>query len=80
MKTKSYWLPEVLKVSIFRNLVIERMMWKAPLYGLQMITANPKGTTHSEDHEYIMRRYGLDRHTALACPIALKARRGLQRP
>ena len=68
------------KISIFRNSIIERIMWKAPLYGLQVIAVNPKGTTHSEDHEYIMRRYGLDRHTASAYLIALKARRNPQRP
>ena len=68
------------KVSIFRNNIIERIIWKAPLYGLQATTVNPKGTTHSEDREYVMRRYGLDRHTASAYLIALKARRNLQRP
>lgn len=41
------------KVTIFRNSIIERIMWKAPLYGLQVIKVNPRGTTHSEDHEYI---------------------------
>lgn len=68
------------KVAIFRNSIIERIMWKAPLYGLQIIAVNPKGTTHSKDHEYVMRRYGLDKHTASAYLIALKARRNLQRP
>jgi len=68
------------KVSIFRNSIIERIMWKAPLYGLHVVTVNPKGTTHSKDHEYVMRRYGLDRHTASAYLIALRARRNLQRP
>ena len=68
------------KVTIFRNSIIERIIWKAPLYGLQIATVNPKGTTHSEDHEYVMRRYGLDRHTASAYLIALKARRNIQRP
>ena len=68
------------KVAIFRNSIIERIMWKAPLYGLHVVAVNPKGTTHSEDHEHVMRRYGLDRHTASAYLIALKARRNIQRP
>ena len=68
------------KVSIFRNSIIERTMWKAPLYGLQVVTVNPKGTTRSEDHEYVMRKCGLDKHTASAYLIALRARRNLQRP
>jgi len=68
------------RISIFRNSIIERIVWKAPLYGLHVVTVNPKGTTHSKDHEYVMRRYGLDRHTASAYLIALKTRRNLQRP
>jgi len=71
------------KVSIFRNSIIERIMWKAPLYGLQVVTVNPKGTTHSKDHGYIVRTHRLDRHTASAYLIALKVRRtlrNLQRP
>ncbi len=66
--------------SMFRNTIIERILWKAPLYELQAIPVSPKGTTHSEDHKYIMKRYGLDRHVASAYLIALKARRTLQRP
>ncbi len=61
------------------NSIINKIIWKTPLYGLQVVTVNPDGTTHSEDHEYVMRRYGLDRHTALAYLIALKAKRNLQR-
>jgi len=68
------------KVSIFRNSIIEKIMWKAPLNGLQVITVNPKGTTHSKEHNEIMRRYGLDKHTTSAYLIALRARRNLQRP
>ncbi len=68
------------KVAIFRNNIIERIMWKTPLYGLQAIPVSPRGTTHPETHEYVMRRYGLDKHTASAYLIALKARRNLQRP
>jgi len=68
------------KVSIFRNSIIERILWKAPLYGLRVVTVSPKGTTRSEDHEYVMRKCGLDSHTASAYIIALKARRNLQRP
>ena len=68
------------KVSVFRNSIIERLIWKAPLYGLRAILVNPKGTTRSEDHEYVMKHYGLDKHTASAYLIALKARKSLQRP
>ncbi len=71
------------RVSIFRNSIIERIIWKAPLYSLHVVNVNPRGTTHSKGHEYIMKRYRLDRHMASAYLIALKARRtikNLQRP
>jgi len=66
------------KVSIFRNSIIERIMWKAPLYGLQAVPVNPRGTTHSEEHDESMRKHRLDRHTTSAYLIALKARRALK--
>jgi len=71
------------KVSIFRNSIIERILWKAPLYGLRVVVVDPKGTTHSKDHSYIVRTCRLDRHMASAYLIALKARKtlkNLQRP
>ena len=71
-KTKNYNY----KISIFRNKVIEVITYKAPLYSLKTIHVNPKGTTRSEEHDEVMRRYGLDRHTASAYLIAL---RGIKR-
>lgn len=41
-------------------------------YGFRVYLANPKGTTSSKEHDEVMRRYGLDRHTASAYLIALK--------
>jgi len=60
------------KVSMFRNRVIERITYKAPLYSMNVTYVSPKGTTHSEEHDEIMREIGLDRHTASAYLIALK--------
>ncbi len=60
------------KKSIFRNKIIEAVTYKAPLYSLKTIHVNPKGTTHSRKHDEVMRKYGLDRHTASAYLIALK--------
>jgi hypothetical protein len=60
-----------------------RIIWKTPLYAMHAIAVNPKGTTHSEEHAYVMKRYRLDRHMASAYLIALRARRilrNLQRP
>ncbi|MCG2892150.1 MAG: hypothetical protein L7H00_01315 [Vulcanisaeta sp.] len=35
-------------------------------YGFKTLLTNPRGTTNSKKHEEAMRRYGLDRHKALA--------------
>ncbi len=64
------------KVSMFRSSIIERIAWKAPLYAMEVRYVDPKGTTHSREHDEIMKRFGLDRHTASAYLIALK---GLKR-
>jgi len=60
------------KKSIFRNKIIETVTYKAPLYSLKTIYVNPRGTSHSKEHDEIMKRYGLDRHTASAYLIALR--------
>jgi hypothetical protein len=60
------------KVSIFRSTIIEKIALKAPLYGIEVKYINPKGTTNSKEHDELMKRYGLDRHTASAYLIALK--------
>jgi len=61
------------KVSVFRSSVIERIAMKAPLYGLNTKFVDPKGTTSSREHNGIMKRFGLDRHTASAYIIALRS-------
>jgi len=43
-------------------------------HGFRVLLVDPRGTTNSRDHDEIMRRYGLDRHTASAYLIALRAR------
>ena len=45
-------------------------------YDFKVLLVNPKGTTNSEEHDRMMKRYGLDRHTASAHIIAL---RGIER-
>lgn len=65
------------RVSIFRNRITEVITYKAPLYAVNVVYVNPRGTTHSKEHDEIMRRHGLDRHTASAHLIALK---GLNTP
>ena len=60
------------KVSMFRTSIIERIAWKTPLYSINVVYIDPKGTTSSREHGEIMRKYGLDRHTASAYLIALK--------
>jgi len=41
-------------------------------YGFKVLLVNPKGTTRSKEHDEVMRKYGLDRHTASAYVIALR--------
>ena len=60
------------KVSVFRSSIIERITLKAPLYSIETRYVNPRGTTNSTEHEELMRKYRLDRHTASAYLIAIK--------
>jgi len=60
------------KVSVFRSSIIERIVMKAPLYSIRLGYVNPKGTTNSTEHDELMRKHGLDRHTASAYLIALR--------
>jgi hypothetical protein len=58
--------------AIFRSSVIEMVALKAPLYGIEVKYVDPRGTTSSKEHDEIMKRLGLDRHTASAYLIALR--------
>ena len=60
-------------VVVFRSRVIEMVLVKAPLYSIGVGYVDPKGTTHSEEHDRVTGKYGLDRHTASAYLIALRA-------
>jgi hypothetical protein len=60
------------KVSIFRSTIIERVALKAPLYSIETKYVNPRGTTNSTEHDELMKKYGLDKHTASAHLTALK--------
>jgi len=64
------------KVAVFRSRTIEMITMKAPLYAINTVYVDPKGTTHSREHDEVMREYGLDKHTASAYLIAL---RGIER-
>ena len=60
------------KVSIFRSTITEKIASKAPLYGIEVKYVNPRGTTNSKEHDELMKKYGLDRHTTSAYLTALK--------
>ena len=60
------------KVSTFRSSIIERIALKAPLYSIRVGYVNPRGTTNSIEHDELMRKYRLDRHTASAYLTALR--------
>ena len=56
--------------------LLQHGMVMAMKYGFKVLLVNPKGTTNSEEHGKMMRRYGLDRHSTSAYIIAL---RGIER-
>jgi len=60
------------KVMIFRSTIIEKIALKAPLYSIETKYVNPRGTTNSKEHDELMRKYRLDKHTASAYLTALK--------
>jgi IS605 OrfB family transposase len=63
------------RVSVFRSSVIEMIALKAPLYGIEVKYVDPKGTSNSREHDELMKRYGLDHHTASAYLMVLKGLR-----
>jgi hypothetical protein len=60
------------KVMAFRSSIVERIAMKAPLYSIEVKYVNPRGTTNSTEHDELMKKYGLDRHTVSAYLIALR--------
>jgi len=63
------------KVSVFRSTIIEKIALKAPLYSIRAGYVNPRGTTNSTEHDELMKKHGLDRHTASAYLTALRGLR-----
>jgi len=66
------------KVSMFRNSIIERIAWKAPLYSMKIIYVNPRNT--SKEGEKEGEKLGLNRHLGSAYIIAKRTLKLLQRP
>ncbi len=56
------------KVSMFRNSIIEKITWKAPLYSIKTVYINPRNT--SKEGIKIGKKLGLDRHLGSAYIIA----------
>lgn len=52
--------------------LLQHAIVMAMKYGFKIHLADPRGTTHSREHDETMRRHGLDRHTASAYLIALR--------
>ena len=57
--------------------LLQHALAMAMKHGFKVHLIDPKGTTNSKEHDEVMKRHGLDRHTASAYLIALK---GLKRP
>jgi len=78
-------LPEIKKWKFIKSRTANRKITKfakrqliqyavtmALKYGFKVLLVEPVRTTHSREHDEIMQKYGLDRHTASAYLIALK--------
>lgn len=63
----NYW------VSIFRPKTIRDIVQVCNQHKIPVIEIDPKGTTHSDEHNEIVRKIGLDRHLASAYLIAKRA-------
>ncbi len=49
---------------------------KTPLYSIKVDYVDPRGTTRSREHDMVMKKYRLDKHTASAYLIALRGIKG----
>jgi IS605 OrfB family transposase len=78
-------LPEIKKWKFIKSRTANRKITKfakrqliqyavtmALKYGFKVLLVEPVRTTHSREHDEIMQKYGLDRHTASAYLIALR--------
>jgi len=64
------------KVSRFTCSLTEVIIETCDKLGILRELVNPKGTTHSEEHDEVMQKFGLDRHMTSAYLIA---KRGLEK-
>jgi len=60
----NYW------VSIFKPSLIYDIWQVADEWSIEHLSVDPKGTTHSKEHDNVMKKYGIDRHRASAYIIA----------
>jgi len=63
----NYW------ISVFRPSLIEDIIQVADEWEIEVVKVNPRGTTHSIEHDLIMKKYGIDRHRTSAYLIAKRA-------
>jgi len=60
------------RVARFTSSLSEAILDTAGKLGVRTVKVDPKGTTSSREHEYFMRKCGLDKHMASAYMIALR--------
>jgi len=61
------------KVARFSSSLADLVLDVAVKLGIRIARIDPRGTTHSEEHDEVMKRYGLDKHMASAYIVAKKA-------
>ena len=62
------------RVARFSSSLAKAILDTARKLGVKTVEVDPKGTSNSKEHEYTMRKYGLDKHTASAYLIALRGK------
>ena len=61
------------KITLFaKKQLIQHGVVMALKYGFRVLLVDPKGRTSSREHDEVMKRFGLDRHTASAYLIAMR--------
>lgn len=63
----NYW------VSFFKPRTVKDIIQVCNQHKIPVIEVDPRGTTHSEEHDIIARKFGLDKHLASAYLIAKRA-------
>ena len=60
------------RITRFTSSLTETILDTAQKLGIKTVTVNPKGTSSSNEHKYLMRKRGLDKHMTSAYLVAIR--------